>query len=327
MTRSALAAPVATGVLDLRPLTEDRAARDAVVAAVGKRPGVTMIGSEWATALAGEADLAAAESLREKAMNSYAEQGCSAGLADDLRTVVGTFLQAADPEVVAERVKRPLELIAECAGDAATPAPTRVSITSEPTGARVFVNAARVGTSPVDLEVTGGEEWLVVHYPGRLRSVTRVPATSTHIVLGAAPARQLLEEQVTAWRAAGHQASAADITSIMRDARLELVVVLTAGGQAQIWTLGARAAVAKPAGKASIDDPSAVGEAVSGAVALLAPAGEVPPDGLPPEPKPAKKVLSPWIYAAVAGAVLLGAGLLYVTSSGGDTQRIEITFP
>ena len=133
--------------------------------------------------------------------------------------------------------------------------------------------------------------------------------------------------RVAAWRAAGHQASAADITSIMRDARLELVVVLASDGQAHIWTLGAKAASAKPAGKASLDDPEAVAQAASGAVALLEPAGELPPAGLPPDPKPAKKVRSPWIYAAVAGAVLLGAGLIYVTSSGVDTQRIEISFP
>jgi len=47
----------------------------------------------------------------------------------------------------------------------------------------------------------------------------------------------------------------------------------------------------------------------------------------PPPPKTAAERGAWWIYALAGGAVLAGAGLIWLTSTADDVQRYEVSYP
>jgi hypothetical protein len=207
----------------------------------------------------------------------------------------------------------------------------RLDITTRPPGAVVWIDHERRGLTPLTASLPEGEHLVAAALPSggaTAQRVTVVPSwTPTRLALAleaGQPRWRAVEAQVRAWRRGAPDPAAAAIGELLARARLSHTIVIDASGALQVWSLPAGRREARQLGSAG--DPA-------GALALLEAAAREP--ALDPQrpllreerASEAKKSQQWWVYAAILGAVAVGAGVVISQELGDDRQRIEITLP
>jgi len=216
----------------------------------------------------------------------------------------------------------------------------RLAITSQPAGAAIWIDHAPAGKAPITTSLPEGEHLVAAALPSRgavARRVTVAPSWKPAPLALALPAGggsrwYEVESRVRAWRRGTQRPDPAGIGRLLARAGLSHAVLIDPRGKLQVWYLRAGRPEARHVGNAA--DPSEIAPLVAGSRGpgidpdrpLLR---ETPEEraaaigGRSREPKRQEW----WVYAAVIGAVALGAGIVLANDLGDDQQRIEITLP
>ncbi|HKA88573.1 MAG TPA: PEGA domain-containing protein [Haliangiales bacterium] len=340
--------------MDVRPADADLAPRRALAAALAERREIALVeDADLAAALAGEPD-GAARAAAEQAV-ARAEAAACPGAAGEATRAVALTAQAYDPDAGAATYARALAVELRCAdaaGDraAAQRAAARMralggdvgaladryphidassnvvrqplQVTTDPPGARVFIDDALAGVSPVERMVAPGPHQVSASAPGRARASLAIEvkegrAASASLALAEekpgpyAP----LRARVRGWRQ-GDAIAAPGVALALREAGVGVAVVWN-GARAQIWRLDDRGGAA-PLEEVAPAEPAAVAAAAARHAGGGAPAAPAEPD---------KKGRTWWLYALALGAVGAALGAVLLTENGGKTQSIEVKWP
>jgi hypothetical protein len=349
---TAAAAPrvVTVGIIDVRPAGADPAARRALRAALAERREIAVVaGADIDAALAGEGVAVAAA---DEAVARAEASACPGG-STEAATALAAVGDAYDPDAGAPLLARALAVELRCADAAGNRAAAQraarrirnlggdvgaladrypeidaasnvarqpLSVTTDPPGARVFIDYVLVGASPVEKMVAPGPHQVTASAPGRTRASLTVEVKegrpgAASVALGAATAdaAAALRARVRAWRG-GEAIAAEGIAGAMRDAGVAVAVVWN-GGRAQIWTLDPKGAAA-PVEEVAPAEPAAV------AAAAARHAG-----GAAPPAEPEKTGRTWWMYALALGAAGAALGVVLLADTGSKTQRIEVKWP
>jgi hypothetical protein len=217
----------------------------------------------------------------------------------------------------------------------------QLAITTQPPGAAIWIDHAPAGTSPVTVTLPEGEHLVAAGRAGGAvaRRVTVKPGwTPARLALALPPgggARWTqVAAQVRAWREGKSRPDPAAIGALLARAGLAHAVVLDPRGKLAVWRLPPRRKAASHLGNAA--DAAAIGTLVGGrprgpgidpSQPLLR---ETPEERAVAQGKTSGIADSKqewWVYAAIIGAVAIGAGIVVAQDLGDDSQRIEITFP
>lgn len=210
-----------------------------------------------------------------------------------------------------------------------------LAITTVPTGTPVWVDHKVVGTSPVQVFVGEGEHLIAAaHAGGSAAEVIEVAGkSSAQLNLPKQTGSTAkLQSRVRAMRSGASRLSERTVGAILQAAGLDYAVVIGPRGTLTVWSAGKARGTARQLGVATtaLD--------VGAYVAEVELAGKGP--GIDPNQpllretdvnRDAGKSKGPsrqewWVYAAIAGAVLVGAGIVLANDVGDDMQRIEISF-
>jgi hypothetical protein len=212
----------------------------------------------------------------------------------------------------------------------------QLDIASQPTGATVWIDHAAVGVAPLTLLLPEGEH-LVAAARGGASVARRVTLSSfsTSLALALPPGRdpwRKVAAQVHGWRSGAARRTPAALGWVLARARVRYAVVIDEGGALAVWQRTAR-------GARHIDnarDAVEIGALVADADRRRTSPGIDPDAPLlresPAERAARQKTRGPtkqewWVYAAVAGAVVVGSAIVLLNDLGDDHQRIEIRFP
>ncbi len=345
------------GLVDVRPAGADPAARQALQAALAERREIAVVeDADVAAALAGEAD-GAARAVAERAV-VRAEASACPGAGAEAAQALAAVGQAYDPDAGARLLARALAVELRCAdaagdravaqraaariralgGDlgamadrypqidaASNVARQPLQVTTDPPGARVFIDYSLAGVSPVEQMVAPGLHQVTASAPGRARASLAVEvkegrAGAASLALAEEKPSPLapLRARVRGWRG-GDSIAAPGIALAMREAGVGLAVVWN-GARAQIWRLDEKGGAA-PLEEVAPVEPAAVAAAAArhagGAVMVTASAAG----------EPEKKGRTWWIYALALGAAGAALGVVLLAENGSKSQRIEVKWP
>ncbi|HEU5058006.1 MAG TPA: hypothetical protein VFU21_15855, partial [Kofleriaceae bacterium] len=212
----------------------------------------------------------------------------------------------------------------------------QLDVTTQPPGAAVWIDHAPVGVSPVSRAVTEGDHLVAAAAPAGGAAAVR--AASGPIALAIprerAPWRNL-EARVRAWQSRAARRDRRGLATVLSSARLAYAVVIDERGRFTVWQR--RGLAVRQLGVAP--DGLGIGALVQAAEQRRTQAGMDPDQPLmreTPEERAAylaqKKGKGPskqewWVYAALIGAVAIGAGVVLANDLADDHQSFEITFP
>ena len=209
-----------------------------------------------------------------------------------------------------------------------------VTIESTPPGAEVWIDHVRRGVTPLSIHILQGGHLVAISAPQGIAAKTFTVEKWTH--------RESLTPRPTVgrWsnvaalvaklRSGRRAADAGAIADVLALSGAELALVIVSGGTIEAWQaksdkgarrLGQRRNAEQAAGLLArtraerAPDPN---------VPLLR---ETDAERVARANRDDKKPTKWWVYAAVAGAAAVGAGIIILGSSGEDRQRIEITLP
>ncbi len=203
-----------------------------------------------------------------------------------------------------------------------------------PAGTTAWVDGRAIGATPATAFVAAGKHVVAVA-DGRTRTRAATIATALGqpltVDLQADPValqgEHAIADTVRGWQTAG-AADSTVLATLMQAARVELAVVIGTDGATTLWQVrkrepiaivvatGAGAALATAAQEAWAVAHDRAPEA---GVELLR-EGDLAGDKADREPT------RWWVYAAIGGAIAVGAAVIYAADAGDDRQRFELRF-
>lgn len=212
----------------------------------------------------------------------------------------------------------------------------QLDVSTSPPGAAVWIDHAPVGKTPVSVTVTEGEHLVAAAAPAGGAVAVRAASGPLALAIPAARAPwRKLETRVRSWQSRAVKRDGRGLAALLSSARLGYAVVIDERGRFTVWQR--RGLVVRQLGVA----PDALGIA-----ALVQDAEQrrrnpgIDPDRPLMRETPAeraaylsqKKGEGPskqewWVYAAIAGAIAIGAGVVLANDLADDHQTFEITFP
>lgn len=215
-----------------------------------------------------------------------------------------------------------------------------VTIGADVAGAEVFVDFRRVGTVPVATTLAAGEHVVAVAKDNRRGYALGTAVKSQPQIV--VPTQDgvgtwsAVSQRVVLW--SGTRPSPAELGWVLSQVNARVALVRS-GGVVQVWGRGGLAEAPRQLGnedgEGKLDEAGRLLELARERVTAWNDRAPDPDRELLVEPRgpgdaPAKDVEEPtrwWVYAAVLGAVAIGAGLIYYESAGTDIQRIEVHSP
>jgi hypothetical protein len=211
-----------------------------------------------------------------------------------------------------------------------------LSVTTEPAGARVWIDHEEVGVSPVTVYVDAGPH-LIAAADGFKRAAMHATAGGKDLavtlpLVDRTGAYSAVAGVVKGWRDGALTPTAEALGTVMQSLEVRFALLLVGKGTMQVWAMGPRDEKPRRVDDVSREDPMAAAALITDRVAAW--------DGNAPDPDLELLVESDeergrrgkgtpnrwWVYAAIVGAVALGTGILYFQDSADDHQRIEIRF-
>jgi hypothetical protein len=215
----------------------------------------------------------------------------------------------------------------------------QLDVSSKPDGATIWIDHAPVGVAPLAVLLPEGEHLVAAAKGGAsvARRVTLQTYSSAVALALPATARpwRAIEARVRGWRAGAIRRTPASLAQVLARARLEYAVVIDERGRLEVFHRR-RGQALQQLGVAR--DPVEVGAMVARTESQRRSPGidpEVPLLVESPQERAARAAgnkATPrrqewWVYAAIAGAVAVGAGIVLLNDLADDHQRIEVTFP
>lgn len=219
-----------------------------------------------------------------------------------------------------------------------------LAIATSPAGAALWVDFAATGKTPQTAYLYEGEHIIAV--AGRTgaaaRRITAGPGqASLSLTIPAAQTDRwrAVAARVSAWRSGAARPSAPAIGRLLYAAGPLFAVVIGPRGELEVWERSEHGTMARDLG--SVRTALDVGALVDAAVKRGAGPGIDPNQPLLREtPQERAEYLARrhhksegpshqewWVYAAIIGAVVVGAGVVAANELGNDHQHFEITFP
>lgn len=202
-----------------------------------------------------------------------------------------------------------------------------------PAGAAAFVDDRAIGPVPATTFVAAGKH-VVAIARGETRGAVLTTAFGKPLTVAVegfdAAGPVAVAAAVRSWQAAG-AAEPSALVDLMKQARAELAVVIGPDGAAALWQRTGATATAIAHGSG----PALAEAAVE---AWAAAHDRAPADGVPllregdvPDPRKAEEDAEKaparwWVYAAIGGAIAVGAVVIYAADAGDDRQRFELRF-
>jgi hypothetical protein len=225
--------------------------------------------------------------------------------------------------------------------DASTGDIVAVTVTTDQPDAAVWIDHARVGTAPVTVYLAAGEH-VIAAGAGANRAATRTRVTGKQQAIELALSDQRgqwseIAGLVHAWRDKVTPPTNAGLTSIMAAAKTRFAIVLAGARTAEVWGVAPGGDVAKKIDNASLDQPLELAAIIIDHATVWD--GRSPDSDQPLLTETAaerealygnrnKRSKTKWyVYASLAGAVILGGTIIYLQDSATDTQRIVIQGP
>lgn len=222
--------------------------------------------------------------------------------------------------------------------DAASTEIIAVTVEADQPGAEVWVDHAKVGPAPATVYVRAGEHVFAAAADG-YRAASRAEIVKTQTLSLALPDQKgtwsELAGFIHAWRDKVTPPTNAGLTAIMAAAKVRFAIVLAGSHLAEVWGKGPDDQVAKKIDTAALSETLEIGAIVTDKVTAWD--GHAPADQLlteTPEERDAYyhrggeiKKAKWYVYASIAGAVLLGGAVIYFNEQAADTQRIVIRGP
>ncbi len=212
----------------------------------------------------------------------------------------------------------------------------QLDVTSQPQGAAVWIDHAPAGKTPLSVDVTEGEHLVAAAAAG---GAVAVRAAKGPLALGIPPERapwRKIESRVRSWQSRAVKRDAKGLAALMASARLGYAVVIDERGRFTVWQRHGIAA--RQIGTAP--DALGIGALVQSAEQRRTSPG-IDPDRPLMRETPAERAAylsgkgkskGPskqewWVYAAIVGAVAIGAGVVLANDLADDHQKFEVTFP
>jgi hypothetical protein len=259
-----------------------------------------------------------------------ADQGGDRGVAQSAATALRRLNAGDPPAGVGDAVWARYPAL-----DAATGVQNgRLAITSQPDGAALWIDHAPAGKAPSTVSLAEGEHLVAAALPSGASTARRVtvapswaPAPLALVISGQAAARwREVEAAVRSWRS-GTRLTPAALGETMARAGLAYAVVLDPRGKLAVWHRRPGRAAASHLGNAA--QPGEIG-----AIVASSRGPGIDPDRELLRETPVERQADGgekrqewWVYAAIIGAVAIGAGIVVAQDLGDDRQRIEIDFP
>jgi len=214
-----------------------------------------------------------------------------------------------------------------------------VTVEADQPDATVWIDHVQVGAAPATAFLPAGEHVFAAGAGSGHRAGTRVAVAGTKQVVALALVDQRgtwseLAGMVHAWRDHVSPPTNAGLAAIMKAAKVRFAIVLAGTRTAEIWGQGARDPVAKKIDAGLIDQPLELAAIITDKAGQWD--GRAPGDVLlteTPEERAAlygrrKPDKAKWyVYASIAGAILVGGAVIYLNDAATDTQRIVIQGP
>ena len=216
----------------------------------------------------------------------------------------------------------------------------QLDVTTQPQGAAVWIDHAPVGRAPVSATVTEGEHLVAAAAPSGGAVAVRAAGGAAPVAL-AIPAERArwrsIEARVRGWQSRASRRDARGLAALLSSARLGYAVVIDERGRFTVWQRHGIAA--RQLGVAP--DALGIGALVQAAEQRRTSPGIDPDRPImreTPEERAAyleqkkSKGKGPskqewWVYAAIVGAIAVGAGVVLANDLADDHQNFEITFP
>jgi hypothetical protein len=208
--------------------------------------------------------------------------------------------------------------------------------------AAVWIDHAPVGAAPVTVHLPAGRH-VIAAGAGGARDATRlaIGGRAQTVTLALSDQRGPWSEiagMIKAWRDGVTEASAAGLAGILTTAKVRFAIVLAGAKSAEVWAMNRDQRRPRKLDTASVDQPLELAAIISDRIATW--------DGRAPDPDAELLVETPeerarrygggdrrwkptkwYVYASLAGAILVGAAVIYAKDSATDTQRIVIQGP
>jgi PEGA domain len=211
----------------------------------------------------------------------------------------------------------------------------RLSITSRPAGAAIWIDHAPVGKAPITVSLAEGKHVVAAATAAGATAArhTVVPSWMPGSLALTVPAGRsrgrAVDTRLRAWQSGRERPDGRGVGQVLAAADLTYAVLVGPRGELQVWHRAAGRSAARQLGSAGRAEE--IGP-------LLASAQRGP--GIDPSqpllrespaqresPREGSKWQEWWVYAAVIGAVAVGAGVVLANDLGDDQQRIEIASP
>ena len=214
-----------------------------------------------------------------------------------------------------------------------------VTVEADQPDAAVWVDHAAVGTAPVTVYLAAGEH-VIAAGKGGSRAATRIAVAGNKQAVSLALVDQHgkwseVAGLIHAWRDKVSPPTNAGLTAVMAAAKVRFAIVLAGARTAEVWGKAARDPVAKKLDTGALESPMELGAIITDRVAAWD--GRAPEGELLTETADERAALyggsrretkAKWyVYASIAGAVLIGGLVIYANDAATDRQRITITGP
>jgi len=213
----------------------------------------------------------------------------------------------------------------------------KLTVTTVPAGAEVWVDHVSAGAAPVTVTLPSGPH-LFAAATGK-GSASRFVDVSKETEKGAVSL--WLDEKtsrwdrvrrtVAGWRSGENPADAIALGVLMTEVGVRFACVVAGTDQVEVWGVPGQQKAARRLGTAKTTAHFELGAIVLDQVALWE--GRIDETellggaGVTHSKRGAKKPQKWWVYAVIVGAVALGAGILLAGNLADDHQRIELTWP
>lgn len=214
----------------------------------------------------------------------------------------------------------------------------QLDVTTQPQGAAVWIDHAPAGKAPLSLDVTEGEHLVAAAAPSGGAVAVRAAKGPLALTIPAerAPWRPV-ESRVRSWQSRAVRRDAKGLGELLSSARLSYAVVIDERGRFTVWQR--RGIAVRQLGTAP--DALGIGALVQAAEQQRTAPGidpdrpllrETPEERAAYQARKSGKSSGPskqewWVYAALVGAVAIGAGVVLANDLADDHQKIEVTIP